>query len=95
MRIVEIVVATAGVLGFATLETNAQDWRAAAQECYADTGAAGAAYRSTCKNHDQFDSILACEVAAGEENAAARTRLAGRGVVNTLMMGFGTVDGCQ
>jgi hypothetical protein len=51
--------------------------------------------RATCKDHDQYDSILACEAAAGAENAMARTRNAGRGVVNTYMMGFDTVDGCQ
>ena len=94
MRFVKIVVA-AGVLCFTALEASAQDWQAAAQECYADTGAAGAAYRSTCKNHDQYDSILACEAAAGEENAMARTRMAGPGVVDTVMMDFGKVDGCQ
>ena len=60
-----------------------------------DTGAAGTAYRATCKNHDQYDSILACEAAAGEENAMARTRMAGPGVVDTVMMDFGKVDGCQ
>jgi hypothetical protein len=94
MRFVKIVVVAAGVLCFAR-EAGAQDWQAAAQECYADTGAAGAAYRATCKNHDQYDSILACEAAAGEENAMARTRMAGPGVVDTVMMDFGKVDGCQ
>jgi hypothetical protein len=94
MRFVKIVVA-AGVLCFAALEAGAQDWQAAAQECYADTGAAGAAYRATCKNHDQYDAILACEAAAGEENAMARTRMAGPGIVDTVMMDFGKVDGCQ
>ena len=95
MRFVKIVVAAGGVLCFAPLEAGAQDWQAAAQECYADTGAAGAAYRSTCKDHDQYDAILACEAAAGEENAMARTRMAGPGVVDTVMMDFGKVDGCQ
>ena len=95
MRFVKIVVVAAGVLCLAALEAGAQDWQAAAQECYADTGAAGAAYRATCKNHDQYDSILACEAAAGEENAMARTRMAGPGVVDTVMMDFGKVDGCQ
>ena len=52
MRFVKIIVATGGILCFATLEAGAQDWQAAAKECFADTGAAGAAYRSTCKNHD-------------------------------------------
>jgi hypothetical protein len=95
MRFVKIVLAVAGVACFGALEAAAQDWQAAAQECYADTGAAGAAYRSACKNHDQYESILACEAAAGEENAMARTRMAGPGVVDTLMMDFGKVDGCQ
>jgi hypothetical protein len=95
VRLVKIVLEAAGVLYFATPEAGAQDWQAAAQECYADTGAAGAAYRSTCKNHDQYESILACEAAAGEENAMARTRMAGPGVVDTVMMDFGKVDGCQ
>ena len=95
MRFVKIVVVAAGVLCFAALEAEAQDWQAAAQECYADTGAAGAAYRATCKNHDQYDAILACEAAAGEENAMARTRMAGPGIVDTVMMDFGKVDGCQ
>ena len=90
-----IVVPLAAVLCLATLEARAQDWQAAARECYADTGAAGTAYRSACKTHDQYDSILAYEAAAGEENAMARTRMTGRDVVDTFMMGFGTVDGCQ
>ena len=95
VRFVKLVLAVAGNVCFGTLEAAAQDWQAAAQECYADTGAAGAAYRSACKNHDQYESILACEAAAGEENAMARTRMAGPGVVDTLMMDFGKVDGCQ
>ena len=90
-----IVVPLAAVLCLTTLEARAQDWQAAAREGYADTGAAGTAYRSACKTHDQYDSILAYEAAAGEENAMARTRMTGRDVVDTFMMGFGTVDGCQ
>jgi len=95
VRFVKIVLAVTGVVCFGTLEAAAQDWQAAAQECYADTGAAGKAYRSTCKDHDQYESIHACEAAAGEENAMARTRMAGPGVVDTVMMDFGKVDGCQ
>jgi hypothetical protein len=96
MRRVESIVAIAGVLCFAmVIDAMAQDWQVAARSCYADSGAAGAAYRATCKNHDQFDSILACETAAGNDNAMARTRMAGRDQVNTFMMGFGAVNGCQ
>ena len=70
-------------------------WTVAAQACYADTGPAGVAYWATCKDHDQYDSILACEAAAGEYNALSRTRMAGRDQVNTFMLGFGAVHGCQ
>jgi hypothetical protein len=44
---------------------------------------------------DQYDSILACEAAAGDYNALTRTRMAGRDQVNTFMLGFGAVHGCQ
>ena len=73
----------------------ALDWQIDAKYCYGDTNGPGQAYRATCKDHDQFDSILACEKAAGDENAAERIRMAGRDDVNTYMMGFGAVDGCQ
>ena len=54
--------AIVGILFLVALaDARAQDWTVAAQACYADTGAAGAAYRATCKDHDQYDSILACE----------------------------------
>ena len=63
-------IAIAGVLCLAALaDVRAQDWTVAARACYADTGPAGAAYRATFKDHDQYDSILACETAAGEYNA--------------------------
>ena len=89
-------IAIAGVLCLAALaDVRAQDWTVAARACYADTGAAGAAHRATCKDHDQYDSILACEAAAGEYNALTRTRMAGRDQVNTFMLGFGAVHGCQ
>ena len=62
MRRAEFI-AIAGILCLATpTDVGAQDWTVAAQACYADTGRAGAAYRATCKDHDQYDSILACEV---------------------------------
>jgi hypothetical protein len=73
----------------------AQSWQVDAKYCFGDTQAPGRAYRATCTDHDQFDSILACEKAAGDENAAERVRMAGRDDVNTYMMGFGPVDGCQ
>src|SRR5260370_20008038 len=73
----------------------ALDWQIDAKYCYGDTNGPGQAYRATCKDHDQFDSILACEKAAGDENAAGRIRMAGRDDVNTYMMGFGAVDSCQ
>ena len=95
MRRAEFI-AIVGVLCLATpTDVGAQDWTVAARACYADTGPAGAAYRATCKDHDQYDSILACEVAAGEYNALTRTRMAGRDQVNTFMLGFGAVHGCQ
>ena len=63
-------IAIAGVLCLAAVaDVRAQDWTVAARACYADTGPAGAAYRATFKDHDQYDSILACETAAGEYNA--------------------------
>ena len=76
-------------------QCRALDWQIDAKYCYGDTNGPGQAYRATCKDHDQFDSILACEKAAGDENAAERIRMAGRDDVNTYMMGFGAVDGCQ
>ena len=74
---------------------SAQQWQADAKFCFGDTQAPGQAYRATCKDHDQFDSILACEQATGDENALYRVREAGRDNVNTYMMGFGAIDGCQ
>ena len=93
------IAAFAGLLCLATLAgasaASAQQWQVDAKYCFGDTQAPGQAYRTTCKDHDQFDSILACEKAAGDENAAERVRMAGRDDVNTFMMGFGQVDGCQ
>src|SRR5215469_9192581 len=52
-------IAIAGVLCLAALaDVRAEDWTVAARACYADSGPA--AYRATCKDHDQYDSIPAC-----------------------------------
>lgn len=96
MRRTGSIAAFAGILCLSTLaDAAAQQWQVDAKYCFGDTQAPGQAYRATCKDHDQFDSILACEKAAGDENAADRVQMAGRDEVNTYMMGFGPVDGCQ
>ncbi|HSY85076.1 MAG TPA: hypothetical protein VLA85_00795 [Verrucomicrobiae bacterium] len=74
---------------------SAQQWQVDAKYCFGDTQAPGQAYRATCKDHDQFDSVLACEKAANDQNAIDRVQMAGRDDVNTFMMGFGPIDGCQ
>jgi len=70
-------------------------WRTDARTCGQMNGAPGDAYRATCKDHDQFDSILACEQAAGDQDAADRIQRAGRDDVNTYMQGFGPTEGCM
>jgi len=86
----------AAILCLAALApASAQSWTVDAKYCFGDTQAPGKAYREACKTHDQFDSLLACEEAAGDENAAESIRLAGRDNVNTYMMDFGPIDGCK
>ena len=94
-RIASVAAVTAVICLAGFANAWALDWQIDAKYCYGDTNGPGQAYRATCKDHDQFDSILACEKAAGDENAAERIRMAGRDDVNTYMMGFGAVDGCQ
>src|SRR5262249_57615439 len=92
MRRTRSIAAFAGILCLATLAgasaASAQQWQVDAKYCFGDTQAPGQAYRTTCKDHDQFDSILACEKAAGDENAAERVRMAGPDNLNTFIICF-------
>jgi hypothetical protein len=94
-RIASVAAVTAAICLSSFANAWALDWQVDAKYCWGDTNGPGQAYRAACKDHDQFDSILACEKAAGDENAGERIRMAGRDDVNAYMMGFGAVDGCQ
>ena len=96
MRRTRLIAGLAAILSLAALApASAQSWQVDAKYCFGDAQAPGKAYRAACKDHDQFDSIIACETAAGDQNAVERIRMAGRDDVNTYMMGFGPIDGCQ
>jgi hypothetical protein len=93
---IALVAGLTGILCVAnSVPVAAQPWQSDAKFCFRDTDAPGKAYRALCKDHDQYDSILACEQAAGDENASYRIRQAGRDRVNAFMMGFGSIEGCQ
>jgi hypothetical protein len=79
----------------ATDSKSDEPWKNDARSCSQMSGTPGQVYKSTCQTQDQFDSILACEQAAGDQEAAQRIRMAGRDDVNTYMQGFGPIEGCK
>jgi hypothetical protein len=72
-----------------------EPWKNDARSCSQMTGTPGDVYKSTCRKQDQFNSIIACEQSAGDQEAAERIRMAGRDAVNTYMQGFGPIEGCM
>ncbi|MFI5019611.1 MAG: hypothetical protein ACHQHK_16835, partial [Dongiales bacterium] len=58
-RIASVAAVTAAICLAGFANAWALDWQIDAKYCYGDTNGPGQAYRATCKDHDQFDSILA------------------------------------
>jgi hypothetical protein len=97
MRQVNLRIAVAAALCLGTVPALAagDEWQVDARACADMAGAPGDAYRAACQQQDQYDSILACQTAAGDENAVSRIKMAGRDDVNTYMEGFGPIAGCK
>jgi hypothetical protein len=62
------------------------EWQTHAKWCTTDGGSSGAAYRSTCRSYDQFDSVIACQ--AHNPGAIQKIREAGRSTVNAYMESY-------
>ena len=67
------------------------DWQIHSVWCTRDGGSSGNVYRSSCKAHDQFDSIVACQRDAEKGHPGNLTSVqvinAGRPAVNAFMVG--------
>ena len=70
-------------------------WKIDAMACREMTGPPATAYRTTCRTHDQYDSVLACMKALNEAGAEERMRAAGREAVDAYMSKFPTIEGCR
>jgi hypothetical protein len=95
-RILLLAAAAAGWLLQASGAKAADDaWKIDAMACREMIGPPGAAYRTTCRGHDQYDSVLACMKALNEAGAEERMRAAGREAVDAYMSKFPTIEGCR
>ena len=65
------------------------DWQIHGKWCVSDRGSSGGKYRSTCVNHDQFDSVVACQLDSGggdyNYGPVRAVQAAGRQAVNQYM----------
>lgn len=88
--------AAAGWLLLAGVASAAEDdWKIDAMACREMVGPPGTAYRATCRNHDQYDSVLACMKALNEAGAEERMRAAGRDAVDAYMSKLPAIEGCR
>jgi hypothetical protein len=71
------------------VSTPQPDWQIHSVWCTKDRGSSGGVYRATCRGHDQFDSIVACQRDAENGHPNDRTSnaviQAGRAAVNAYM----------
>jgi hypothetical protein len=65
------------------------DWQIHSKWCVSDGGSSGRVYRNTCVNHDQFDSVVACQLDSGggdyNYGPVRSVQAAGRQAVNQYM----------
>jgi len=65
------------------------DWHIHGKWCVSDKGSSGNAYRNTCQHHDQFDSVVACQLDSGggdyNYGPVRSVQAAGRQAVNQYM----------
>jgi hypothetical protein len=64
------------------------DWQIHGKWCTTDKGSSGTRYLQTCPNHDQFDSVIACQQDARNGGAVQAIRDAGRDAVNAFMSNY-------
>jgi hypothetical protein len=68
-------------------DPNWPDWKKHSYWCAHDHGSSGGAYQSTCVNHDQFDSVVACQTDSkgSQGDSTQAVQAAGRDAVNQFM----------
>lgn len=71
------------LFGLEVVVAQEPEWQIHCKWCTTDGGSSGGAYRATCRNYDQFDSVLACQ--AHNPGAQTAIRNAGRSAVNAFM----------
>jgi hypothetical protein len=90
MRLVWLIGMTAALCVFdVPLQGQQPDWQIHSIWCTRDGGSSGNVYKSMCANHDQFDSIVACQKDAekGHPNDPTSQTVinAGKDAVNAYM----------
>jgi hypothetical protein len=67
-----------------------EDWQKHSWWCAHDQHSSGGRYRSMCTSHDQFESVIACQIDSGgsASGPVQQVQAAGRDAVNQFMVPY-------